>query len=68
MQNLQDNFETLKRSFISTFSICMTVYLMISNNHAGSINIIMILKSTWINKTFIKKQHEWNNIWPEYFL
>ena len=30
MRNFQDTFETLKRSFISTFSICMTVPLMTS--------------------------------------
>ena len=29
MQNFQDNFETRKRSFISAFSICITVTLMI---------------------------------------
>ena len=28
MRNFQDTFETRKRSFISTFSICMTVPLM----------------------------------------
>ena len=28
MRNFQDAFETLKQSFISTFSICMTVPLM----------------------------------------
>ena len=27
MRNFQDNFETRKRSFISAFSICMTVPL-----------------------------------------
>ena len=27
MRNFQDTFETRKRSFISTFSICMTVTL-----------------------------------------
>ena len=27
MRNFQDTFETLKRSFISLFSICMTVPL-----------------------------------------
>ena len=27
MRNFQDTFETRKRSFISTFSICMTVPL-----------------------------------------
>ena len=27
MRNLQDNFKTRKRSFISDFSICMTVPL-----------------------------------------
>ena len=30
MRNFQDNFETRKRSYISAFSICMTVPL--SNN------------------------------------
>ena len=30
MTNIQDSFETLKRSFISAFLICMTVPLMIS--------------------------------------
>ena len=29
MRNFQDTFETLKRSFISTFSICMTVPLKV---------------------------------------
>ena len=29
MQNFQDTFETRKQSFISTFSICMTVPFMI---------------------------------------
>ena len=28
MQNFQDTFETRKRSFISAFSICMTVPLI----------------------------------------
>ena len=28
MRNFQDTFETCKRSFISTFSICMTVPLI----------------------------------------
>ena len=28
MRNFQDTFETLKRSFISAFSICMTVPLI----------------------------------------
>ena len=28
MQNFQDTFETLKRSFISAFAICMTVILI----------------------------------------
>ena len=30
MRNFQDTFETPKRSFISAFSICMTVPLSIS--------------------------------------
>ena len=29
MKNFQDNFETPKRSFISAFSICVTVPLII---------------------------------------
>ena len=28
MRNFQDIFETIKRSFISAFSVCMTVPLM----------------------------------------
>ena len=28
MQNFQGTFETRKRSFISAFTICMTVHLM----------------------------------------
>ena len=31
MRNLQDTFETLKRSFISAFSICMTVPLIVQD-------------------------------------
>ena len=30
MRNFQDSFETRKRSFISDFSICMTVHLRLS--------------------------------------
>ena len=29
IQNVEDTFETRKRSFISAFSICMTVSLML---------------------------------------
>ena len=29
MRHIQDTFETLKRSFISVFSICMTVPLIV---------------------------------------
>ena len=31
MQNFQDSFETRKRSFISAFSICMTIALSFPN-------------------------------------
>ena len=37
MRNFQDTFETLKRSFISAFSICMTVHL---SHVDGSVNSI----------------------------
>ena len=37
MRNFHDTFETHKRSFVSAFSICMTVHLM---------NIF--LKDNWI--------------------
>ena len=32
MRNFQDTFETCKRSFIATFSICMTVHLTFKNS------------------------------------
>ena len=35
MRNFQDTFETLKRSFISAFSICMTVPLIFWNARGG---------------------------------
>ena len=35
MQNFQDTFETLKRSFISAYSVCMTVPLKYHNNQLG---------------------------------
>ena len=33
MRNFQNFFETLKRSFIGTFSVCMTVPLMFGPNY-----------------------------------
>ena len=39
MRNFQDTFETLKRSFISAFSICMTVHLKRDQkNYIGAMN------------------------------
>ena len=35
MQNFQDTFEPRKRSFISAFSICMTVPLKGNSNNKG---------------------------------
>ena len=35
MRNFQDTYETRKRSFISAFSICMTVPLKELQNHSG---------------------------------
>ena len=39
MQNFQDTFEARKRSFISAFSICMTVPL---NRHGHEISAFLL--------------------------
>ena len=36
MKNFQDTFESLKRSFISAFSICMTELLKFMNKYLDS--------------------------------
>ena len=36
MRNFQDTFKTFKRSFISAFSVCMTVPLKYHNNQLGT--------------------------------
>ena len=46
MQNFQDSFEIRKRSFISTFSICMTLPLILcSRSQIGNLT-----KKEWIEQ------------------
>ena len=46
MQSFQDNFETRKRSFISAFSICMTLPLILcSRSQLGNLT-----KKEWIEQ------------------
>ena len=47
MQNFQDGFEIRKRSFISAFSICMTVPLIQVSFHT----IILMTKGSAIRTT-----------------
>ena len=54
MQNFQDTFETRKRSFISAFSICMTVPLTLVNYFCKNLSILKLYS---IYKT---KQHTIN--------
>ena len=41
MRNFQDTFETRERSFISAFSICITVPLKKSDKYVGLSNLSM---------------------------
>ena len=46
MQNFQDSFEIRKRSFISTFSVCMTLPLILcSRSQIGNLT-----KKEWIEQ------------------
>ena len=67
MRNFQDAFETRKRSFISAFSICMTVPL--STNPSGILIKIKLKKKLYehsfnvIQNRFYRGHHD--NLNPE---
>ena len=50
MRNVQDTFETRKRSFVSAFSICMTVPLkLVCECTSGIKGIVMQIEKALIN-------------------
>ena len=58
MRNFQDTFETRKRSFISAFSICMTVPLNVSLGNEfdkKSSNSLLLYFSKYFSKYSIKR-------------
>ena len=49
MRNFQGNFETRKRSFISTFSICMTFIAILRNFHTFTSSFSLVLRDIVIS-------------------
>ena len=60
MQNFQGTFETRKRSFISAFSICMTVPLNVCSNllkireKIQIIDVVLVTVLLTLNKVLVK--------------
>ena len=53
MRNFQDIFETRKRTFISAFSVCMTVPLMWPFNNRITVNIEIAVSASYFHFIFL---------------